>query len=65
MAFDDIKLETRDQTSWITIARPETMNAVRPQTYAELSAAFEQADADRATRFIVLTGSGRGFCEER
>jgi len=62
MTFEDIKLETRDQTSWITLSRPEAMNAVRPQTYVELSAAFEQADADRATRFIVLTGAGRGFC---
>ena len=62
MAFEDVKLDSRGETSWITIARPEAMNAVRPKTYAELATAFEQADADRATRFIVLAGAGRGFC---
>src|SRR4051794_29032635 len=62
MAYEDIRLETRAETSWITIARPEAMNAVRPQTYVELADAFEQADASRTTRFIVLTGAGRGFC---
>jgi enoyl-CoA hydratase/carnithine racemase len=62
MPFEDVKLATRNQTSWITIARPEAMNAVRPRTYTELADAFAQADADRDTRFIVLTGEGRGFC---
>src|SRR3954453_15841793 len=62
MTFGDIKLDKRDETSWITLSRPESMNAVRPQTYVELAQAFEEADADRATRFIVLTGAGRGFC---
>jgi len=62
MAFDDVKLETRGMASWISINRPEALNAVRPKTYVELGAAFDAADADRATRFIVLTGEGRGFC---
>ncbi len=62
MNYEDVRLENHDAASWITLSRPESMNAVRPQTYAELAAAFEQADADRATRFIVLTGAGRGFC---
>ena len=62
MTFEDVRIETRGGASWIFINRPEAMNAVRPQTYAELGAAFDQADADRDTRFIVLTGEGRGFC---
>jgi enoyl-CoA hydratase/carnithine racemase len=62
MPFEDVKLETRGPASWISINRPEAMNAVRPKTYVELAQAFEQADADRETRFIVLTGEGRGFC---
>jgi enoyl-CoA hydratase/carnithine racemase len=62
MSYEDIRLETRGQTSWIIIDRPEAMNAVRPRTYVDLCSAFEAADADRETRFIVLTGEGRGFC---
>ena len=62
MAFEDVKLEAHGLASWISINRPEQMNAVRPKTYVELAQAFDQADADRKTRFIVLTGEGRGFC---
>ena len=62
MAYQDIRVETRGLASWITIDRPKAMNAVRPRTYDELCEAFLASDADRATRFIVLTGAGRGFC---
>ena len=60
--YEDVRVETRGPSSWIAINRPAAMNAVRPKTYAELTHAFAEADADRATRFIVLTGEGRGFC---
>jgi enoyl-CoA hydratase len=62
VAYEDVRLETRGLASWITIDRPKAMNAVRPRTYEELCDAFLAADAERATRFIVLTGEGRGFC---
>lgn len=62
MSYEDVRLETRGQASWIIIDRPEAMNAVRPQTYVDLCQAFQAADADRDSRFIVLTGEGRGFC---
>jgi len=62
MVYEDIRVETRGPASWITIDRPQVMNAVRPRTYEELCDAFLAADADRTTRFIVLTGEGRGFC---
>jgi enoyl-CoA hydratase/carnithine racemase len=62
VGYEDIRVETRGLASWITIARPKAMNAVRPRTYQELCDAFLAADADRATRFVVLTGEGRGFC---
>ena len=62
MTYTDIRVETRGAATWITIDRPEAMNAVRPRTYQELTDAFLAADADRGTRFVVLTGEGRGFC---
>jgi 2-(1,2-epoxy-1,2-dihydrophenyl)acetyl-CoA isomerase len=62
MIFEDVRVENRGQASWIVIDRPEAMNAVRPRTYSDLCAAFEAVDADRDTRYIVLTGAGRGFC---
>jgi len=61
-SYEDLKVENRGLATWIVLSRPEAMNAVRPKTYVELGRAFERADADRETRFIVLTGEGRGFC---
>jgi enoyl-CoA hydratase/carnithine racemase len=60
--YEDVRVENRGPCTWISINRPAQMNAVRPKTYAELTHAFEEADAERATRFVVLTGEGRGFC---
>ncbi len=62
MSYQDIRVEIRGQAHWIVMNRPQAMNAVRPQTYGELCRAFEEAEADRGTRFVVLTGEGRGFC---
>lgn len=62
MSYQDIRVENRGLARWIVIDRPQTMNAVRPQTYVDLCRAFEEADADRESRFVVLTGEGRGFC---
>ncbi|MBM4383413.1 MAG: enoyl-CoA hydratase/isomerase family protein [Deltaproteobacteria bacterium] len=60
--YTDIRTEKRGACHWIVLNRPDAMNAVRPKTYVELTHAFEDADADRDTRFIVLSGEGRGFC---
>ncbi|HJN93799.1 MAG TPA: enoyl-CoA hydratase/isomerase family protein [Dehalococcoidia bacterium] len=62
MSYTDIRYENRGLVTWITINRPEVMNAVRPQTYADLTDAFRKADQDSETRVVVLTGEGRGFC---
>ncbi|MFW6093875.1 MAG: enoyl-CoA hydratase/isomerase family protein [Pseudomonadota bacterium] len=62
MSYEDIRVETRGHARWIIMNRPEVMNAVRPRTYDDLCRAFSEADADAETRFIVLTGEGRGFC---
>ncbi len=62
MTYSDIRYENRGLVTWITINRPEVMNAVRPQTYADLTDAFRKADQDPETRFVALTGEGRGFC---
>ena len=42
----------------ITLNRPERMNALSHELEAELHRAFDEADADRAVRVIILTGAG-------
>lgn len=46
----------------ITLNRPERLNALTFEVYAELRDAFPALDADPSVRAIVLTGAGRGFC---
>jgi enoyl-CoA hydratase/carnithine racemase len=60
--YTDIRYENRGPATWITLTRPDRRNAVRPGTNDELIHAFRRADRDEATRFVVLTGAGPGFC---
>ncbi|HEV8631910.1 MAG TPA: enoyl-CoA hydratase family protein [Thermoanaerobaculia bacterium] len=46
----------------VTLDRPERLNALTFEVYAELRQAFRQLDAEPGVRAILLTGSGRAFC---
>ena len=46
----------------ITMARREANNALSEAFMAEITAAFDQAEADPAVKAVVLTGSDRVFC---
>jgi enoyl-CoA hydratase/carnithine racemase len=52
----------RERVAWITLNRPEQLNAVDTRMMADLRAAFDRADADAEARVVVLTGAGRAFC---
>ena len=49
----------------LTLDRPQRLNALTFEVYAELAAAFEalaQPDQHDDVRAVVITGRGRGFC---
>jgi enoyl-CoA hydratase/carnithine racemase len=46
----------------ITLNRPDRLNAMNRRLIDEVARAFDEANADAATRSIVLTGAGRAFC---
>jgi 2-(1,2-epoxy-1,2-dihydrophenyl)acetyl-CoA isomerase len=46
----------------LTLNRPDKLNAFNEEMHGALRAALEDAAADKATRALVLTGAGRGFC---
>ncbi|MHB1783638.1 MAG: 1,4-dihydroxy-2-naphthoyl-CoA synthase [Acidimicrobiales bacterium] len=61
--YRDIAYETAEGIAKITICRPEVRNAFRPQTLAELGAAFTKARDDPDVGVVVLTGQGElAFC---
>ncbi|MGW1225394.1 enoyl-CoA hydratase/isomerase family protein [Streptomyces sp. NPDC001515] len=53
---------TDNGVSWITLNRPEAMNAVTWDQRERIIALLAEASADPAVRAVVLTGTGRGFC---
>ena len=46
----------------LTLNRPERMNAWTHEMEARYFDLLEEADRDPATRVVVVTGAGRGFC---
>ncbi len=51
-----------DHICWLTLNRPEKLNAMNLKLIAELQAGLERADADDDVNVIVIQGAGRGFC---
>lgn len=59
--YQTILVETRGRVGWITLNRPEALNALNSQVMSDVVAAAEAFDADEAIGAIVLTGSERAF----
>ena len=63
MDYQDLIIERRGSAEWITINRPERMNAFRGRTCVELIHALQRAAWDREVAAIVLAGAGdKAFC---
>jgi 2-ketocyclohexanecarboxyl-CoA hydrolase len=59
----DVRYEVEDGLAWITIDRPERMNAFRARTIDELIACMKRAWASPEVGVVCLTGAGdRAFC---
>lgn len=59
--FETILVETRGRVGWITLNRPEALNALNSQVMRDVVAAAEIFDADEGIGAIVVTGSERAF----
>jgi naphthoate synthase len=59
----DVHYEVEDGLAWITIDRPDRMNAFRARTVDELITCFKRAWASPDVGVVALTGAGeRAFC---
>lgn len=54
--------EARGLVSWITLDRPEKLNAMTTAMWTELESAVTHADRGESTRVLAITGAGRAFC---
>ena len=62
MDYQCIRYELRDRVAWITLDRPERLNAWTPRMAIEQIDAIERANEDPGVGALVMTGAGRGFC---
>jgi enoyl-CoA hydratase/3-hydroxyacyl-CoA dehydrogenase len=59
--FNFVDLETKDNIAYITINRPEAMNALNETVVAQLTRRFDEAEKDPDVKAIVFLGAGKAF----
>ncbi|MGW7453591.1 enoyl-CoA hydratase/isomerase family protein [Streptomyces sp. NPDC054787] len=59
---DEILHRLDGNVAWITLNRPQAMNAVTPDQRERVIALLADASADPAVRAVVITATGKGFC---
>src|SRR2546430_1067373 len=58
----DFLYEVSDGVATITLNRPEVMNALTFEIYAQLRDLFELLRYEDAVRVVIISGAGDGFC---
>src|SRR3990172_4230011 len=58
----DFQYEVADAIATITLNRPEVLNAITLEIYAQLRDLFADLRQDDQVKVVVLTGTGRAFC---
>ena len=60
-AFQIVDLDVKEGVAYITINRPEAMNALNEDTVEQLASRFEEAQSDPAVKAIAIQGAGKAF----
>ncbi len=60
--FRSLRYETRDRKAYITLDRPEVLNAIDRHMPGEIRRAVAMAEDDPQVHVIVLGAEGRSFC---
>lgn len=58
----DVLHRVENGVSWVTLNRPEAMNAVTWDQRERIIALLADASADPSVRAVVITATGKGFC---
>ena len=59
--MESVISEIRGGAMWITLNRPDALNAITPAVISGINAALDKAQLSDV-RAVVLTGTGRAFC---
>lgn len=58
MSTDYVLLEVNEGIGWLTVNRPDSLNALTSAVVAALESALRDLEQDRAVKVVVVTGAG-------
>lgn len=62
MSGERLLIEREGPVAWLTLNRPDALNALDERTLEVLDGALGEIEGDEGVRCVVLTGAGRAFC---
>jgi len=62
MKFENLIYKETDQVAWITLNRPDVMNALSMKLSEEIVSAIEIVRQSTKLKFLVIKGAGDNFC---
>jgi enoyl-CoA hydratase/carnithine racemase len=62
MSYQDIILEKRERSAWITLNKPHVLNAFGRQTFLDVLDALNEIGKDISIVAVVIKGAGGNFC---
>ncbi|MBA7577072.1 Crotonyl-CoA hydratase [subsurface metagenome] len=62
MKFENLIYKETDQVAWITLNRPDVMNALSMKLSEEIVAGIEIVRQSTKLKFLVIKGAGDNFC---
>ena len=62
MIFEQLIYEEKERVAWITLNRPEVLNALSMKLSDELTATIEVIRQSTKLKFVVIKGAGENFC---
>jgi len=61
-SYQTLHVEKRGEVDWLTLNRPDALNAISLQMVGELNDYFGRLYHDGSVRIVVMRGAGRAFC---
>ncbi len=62
MTYSTLLVEKQGQVDWVTMNRPERLNALNPAMVEELLDYFQSLTFNHDVRIVVLRGAGTAYC---
>ncbi|HEX7776748.1 MAG TPA: enoyl-CoA hydratase/isomerase family protein [Parvibaculum sp.] len=60
--YETLLIRKEGAVDWLTLNRPDALNAINPTMTAELQDYFGGLTTDHTVRIVVIKGAGRAFC---